>query len=166
MSTRNVGTADVIGEEYLTTPTWVVQYNPRSAQLLRRSWQGGEDFEYPNVDRHADEIHADDFILFWVSGPGAEAGVIGVGVASGVNEVRDHPKSYRDPEGPTVLRNSAEVALACVFIDPVVTRDELRRHPEFDEFDLFRMPNRPNAFPVTPEQWAIIFRRMEEVLGQ
>ncbi len=147
-------------------PVWLVQYSPRSAAALQRSWNSGEDFEYPAIDRHIDEIREDDIVLFWVSGPSKKAGVFGWGIATGVIEDLEHAKNYHDPDGPRALRDSAEVSLCCVFDEPIITRDELKQHTEFEDFDLFRMPNRPNLFTVSREQWAIILRRLEEVLGR
>ncbi len=144
---------------------WLVQYSPRTARELWLGWNAGEDFEYPNVDRHADEIREDDIVLFWVSGPGHQAGLIGFGVASGEIESLSHPRDYHKPDGPWMLRRSAEVSVCAVFDTPVTTRTELKQHPEFADFPLFRMPNRPNAFEVTGDQWAIIMRRLQEVLG-
>ncbi|MDI6910461.1 EVE domain-containing protein [Nocardioides sp.] len=147
-------------------PAWLVQYSPRSAKALQRSWNEGEDFEYPAIDRHTDEIREDDIVLFWVSGPGTESGVIGWGIASGHIEELEHAKNYNDPDGPKALRDSAEVSLCSVFDTPIITRDELKEHLAFADFDLFRMANRPNAFAVTREQWTVIFARLEEVLGR
>lgn len=145
---------------------WMVQYSPRTAGELRRDWNAGNDFEYPNVGRHADQIRANDIVLFWVFGPGDQAGVIGFGLASGEVEKLWHSKDYDKPDGPRVLRQSAEVCLCWVFDNPVMTRTELQQYNEFAKFDLFRMPNRSNAFEVTGAQWAIIMRRLQEVLGR
>lgn len=153
-------------EDLTALPAWLVQYSPRSARALQRSWNEGEDFEYPAIDRHADEIHEDDIVLFWVSGPGAESGVIGWGIATGQIEELEHAKNYNDPDGAKALRDSAEVSLCSIFDEPIITRDELKEHHAFADFDLFRMANRPNAFAVTREQWAVIFVRLEEVLGR
>lgn len=163
-STMAAGRAD--NQEDLTAlPAWLVQYSPRSARALQRSWNEGEDFEYPAIDRHADEIREDDIVLFWVSGPGRESGVIGWGIATGHTEELEHAKNYNDPAGAKALRDSAEVSLCSVFDQPIITRAELKEHPAFADFDLFRMPNRPNAFGVTREQWTVVFARLEEVLG-
>lgn len=147
-------------------PVWLFQYSPRSARALQLSWNAGEDFEYPALDRHADDIRLDDIVLFWRSGRGDTAGLIGFGVASGVIEELSHPRNYQDPDGPRALRKSAEAALCCVFDEPVITRSELKQSPEFADFDLFRMPNRANAFEVTAAQWAIVRDRIEEVMGR
>lgn len=152
-------------EDLTALPAWLVQYSPRSARALQRSWNSGDDFEYPAVDRHADEIQLDDIVLFWVSGPGVKAGIIGWGVASGNVEELEHAKDYHDPDGPRALRDSAEVAMCAVFDEPIITRTELKQHPAFADFDLFRMPNRPNAFAVSRDQWTFVLSRMEEVLG-
>ena len=151
-------------EDLGVIPTWLVQYNPRGAREFLGLWNAGDDFAYPAVDRHVTDIAENDFVLFWVSGK--DAGVIGWGIASGQSEELRHPKDYRDPDGPRALRTSAEVALCCTFDEPIITREELQRVPEFDDFDRFRMPNRPNAFEVTEPQWRVILRRLEEVLGR
>lgn len=165
MSTMSCGTTG--GREDLTAlPVWLVQYGPRSARALRRSWHEGEDFEYPAIDRHTDEIRQDDIVLFWVSGPGSRAGVIGWGIATGHVEELEHAKNYNDPDGARALRGSAEVSLCSVFDQPIITRDELKGHPAFADFDLFRMANRPNAFAVTREQWTLVLGRLTEVLGR
>jgi len=42
------------------------------------------------------------------------------------------------------------------FAEPFVARSALKGLAEFEEFELFTMPNRPNAFAVSPTQWSII----------
>lgn len=152
-------------EDLTALPAWLVQYSPRSAAALQSSWLAGEDFEYPAIDRHVDEIRQDDIILFWVSGPARKSGIIGWGIATGNIEELEHAKSYHDPEGPRALRDSAEVSICWVFDQPIITREELKRCPAFAAFDLFRMPNRPNAFVVSREQWTVFLARLEEVMG-
>lgn len=151
--------------DILSVPTWLFQYSARSTADLQSGWNAGHDLEYPPVDQHADQINEDDFILFWVSGPAKEAGIIGWGLASGHFEELEHAKNYQDPDGPRSLRTSLEVDLCTVFDAPIITRDELRRHPAFEDFDLFTMPNRSNAFTVTAEQWAVIFARIDQKLA-
>lgn len=153
-------------EDLTALPAWLVQYSPRSTRALQRSWNSGEDFEYPAIDRHVDEIRENDIVLFWVSGPSTTAGIIGWGIATGHVEELEHAKNYHDPDGPRALRDSAEVSICSVFDEPVITRDELKQHPAFADFDLFRMPNRTNAFVVSHAQWAVIFARLVEVLGR
>lgn len=153
-------------EDLTKLPTWLVQYSPRSAKALQQSWNSGEDFEYPAIDRHTDELREDDIVLFWVSGSGSESGVIGWGIASGHVEELEHAKNYNDPDGARALRDSAEVSLCSVFDQPIITRDELKEHPAFADFDLFRMANRPNAFAVTRGQWTLVLARLEQVLGR
>ena len=153
-------------QELLAVPVWLIQYSPRGAQALLRSWASGEDFEYPKTDRNVHSIREGDIVLFWVSGAGAKAGVFGFGLATGNVEKLDHAKNYKDPDGPRTQCDSAEVSLAAVFEAPVCTREELREIPAFADYDLFRMPNRPNAFAVTPEQWQVIHGRLEEVMGR
>jgi hypothetical protein len=146
-------------EDLLRTPAWVVQYNPTSAALLRGEWDAMTDEvfeeeglpETPDIARHLDEIRPGDFILFWVSGPGDGAGLYAWGNASGEVTEGDYPERWSDPDGPRV-----EVEIGDVFSEPFVTRSALKELPEFEDFELFSMPNRPNAFAVTPEQWSII----------
>lgn len=165
--TNNSPTAsDGLPEDLTVLPAWLIQYNPRSALELQHSWVEGTDTEYPAVDRNAEGIGRDDIVLFWVSGPAAKAGVFAYGVASGRVEEREHPKSYHDPDGARALRTSAEVDVADVFANPIITRAELKRLPEFADFELFRMPNRTNAFVVTRQQWAIILDRISKVSGE
>jgi hypothetical protein len=38
------------------------------------------------------------------------------------------------------------------FAEPFVARSALKGLAEFEEFELFTMPNRPNAFAVSPTQ--------------
>jgi hypothetical protein len=147
-------------------PAHLMQYDRRSADALVASWADGADFEQPAVSRRTDAISLDDLIFFWVTGTAEKAGLIGVGVASGRLLSLEHPVSYRDQQGPRVLRDSAEVALYCVFDTPVVTRADLLADPAFADFDLFAMPNRPNAFRVTAEQAALLVQRVEAVLGR
>lgn len=151
--------------DILNAPAWLFQYNPHSAANLLNAWNVGDDLEYPAIDRHADEINIDDFILFWISGPAKEAGIIGWGLASGHFQELDHAKNYQDPDGPRGLRTSLEVDLCNVFDRPIITREELKQHPAFEDFDLFAMPNRSNAFAVTAEQWVIIFARIDQKLA-
>ena len=164
-SSTMVGQTDT-DDDITALPAWLVQYSPRSAKALQRSWNSGEDFEYPAIDRHTDEIREDDIILFWVSGPSRTSGVIGWGIATGHIEELEHAKNYNDPDGAKALRDSAEVSLCSVFDQPIITRDELKEHPAFADFDLFRMANRPNAFAVTREQWTLILARLEEAMGR
>lgn len=153
-------------EDLTALPAWLVQYSPRSARALQRTWNAGEDFEYPAIDRHVDEIREGDIVAFWVSGASTKAGIIGWGIASGHVEELEHAKNYNDPDGARGLRDSAEVSICSIFDQPIITRYELKKHRAFADFDLFRMPNRPNAFAVTREQWTIILARLEEVLGR
>jgi len=151
-------------EDILRTPAWVVQYDPNSAALLREEWDSITDEEFevegfpqtPNITRHLDEIRPGDFILFWVSGPGDTAGLYAWGNASGEATEDDYPKRWSDPDGPLVQKPGMEVYVCDVFSEPFVTRSVLQALPEFKDFELFEMPNRPNAFAVTPEQWSII----------
>jgi len=168
MTTNSSTMVDQTGnrEDLTALPAWLVQYSPRSARALQRSWNEGEDFEYPAIDRHTDEIREDDIILFWVSGPTAKSGIIGWGIASGHVQELEHAKNYNDPDGAKALRESAEVSLCSVFDEPIITRNELKELQAFAGFDLFRMANRPNAFAVTREQWTIILARLTEVLGR
>lgn len=145
--------------------TVLVQLNADSARWMFRDWNRGEDFYYPAVSRHTDDIELDDLVLFWVSGPSDTAGVVGFGIATGDLPQLEHPVSYRNPDGPTTLRDSAEVAVAWVSDKAVLTRSELARHAAFTEFELFKMPNRPNAFAVTDEQSAVVLDRLKSVLG-
>ncbi|MGQ2912113.1 EVE domain-containing protein [Aeromicrobium sp.] len=168
MTSTNPRTAVLSGgdnTDILDMPTWLFQYSPRSAKDLQNGWEAGAELDYPALDRHADEIKMDDFVLFWVSGPAKEAGIIGWGLASGHLEERDHAKNYHDPDGPRSLRASLEVNLCSVFDRPIITREELKQHPVFEDFDLFAMPNRSNAFTVTAEQWAVIFARIDQKLA-
>ncbi|GAB3862579.1 hypothetical protein GCM10028801_28320 [Nocardioides maradonensis] len=164
--TLTQGSTDAAIKQYAATPAWLVQYAPASADSLLRRWEAGEDFEYPAVNRHSDDIRLDHFVIFWRSGASDTAGVVGWGVTSGVVEEREHARSYHEPDGPRALRDSVEVALACVFDEPILTRAEMKQLPEFADFELFQMPNRPNAFAVSRAQWGVILRRLEEVLGR
>ena len=151
-------------EDLLKTPAWIVQYNPTSAAWLREEWDAITDEEFeeegleetPDMARHLDEIRPGDFILFWVSGPGDTAGLYAWGNASGEVTECDYPKRWSDPDGPRVRKTGMHVQVGDVFSEPFVTRSALKEFPEFKDFELFRMPNRPNAFAVTPEQWSII----------
>lgn len=151
-------------EDLLKTPAWVVQYDPTSAALLREEWDAITDEEFdeeglpetPDIARHLDEIRPGDFILFWVFGPGDSAGLYAWGNASGEVSEHDYPKHWSDPDGPVARKTGMEVQIGAVFPEPFVTRTALKQHREFDDFELFTMPNRPNAFAVTPEQWSII----------
>lgn len=163
----SISESDLVGipEDLTELPAWLVQYSPRSAHGLRRRWNEGEDTEDPAVDRHLGDIGLDHIILFWVSGHAKRAGIIGWGITSGLVRELDHAKSYHDPDGPRAQRTSAEVEVCEVFDTPIITRHELKKLPEFGGFELFRMPNRSNAFAVTRQQWAIILDRIEMVMG-
>lgn len=158
--------SDGLPEDLTELPAWLIQYNPRSTLALQRSWVAGDDVQDPPVDRYAADFGADHIILFWVSGPADKAGVIGWGITSGLIQDVDHPRSYHDPDGPRAMRTSVEVEVCDVFADPIITRAELKRLPEFADFELFQMPNRSNAFAVTRQQWAIILDRIEQVSGE
>lgn len=151
-------------EDLLKTPAWVVQYSAGSAVLLRQEWAAtsdeeddGEGFvETPAISRSLDEIRPGDFVLFWISGPADSAGFYAWGNASGEVTERDYPKDWSDPDGPRVRKTGMEVEMGNVFSKAFVTRTVLQQFPEFESFELFVMPNRANAFAVTPAQWSII----------
>jgi predicted RNA-binding protein with PUA-like domain len=151
-------------EDLLNTPAWIVQYKPASVALLREEWDFITDeeldeeglSEVPDVSRHLDEIRRGDFILFWIAGPGNSAGLYAYGNATGEVIQGRYPKRWSDPDGEQVTKSGMEVLVSNVLEEPFVTRTTLKALPEFADFELFRMPNRPNAFAVTPEQWSII----------
>lgn len=103
-------------------------------------------------ERHRDEIALGDLVFLWVHGPRDTAGVFGVGLVSGEPMLRDHARSYTDPEGPRSERWSVEVVVISVFREPIVRRGQLKNDARFEDFELFVMPRRTSAFAVTPEQ--------------
>ena len=157
-------------EDFLKVPAWVVQYKSDSAATLREEWNTIPDEEFdeiglaevPDVSRHLDDIRPGDIILFWIAGPGDSAGIYAWGQATGEIIQGNYPKRWSEPDGQQVLKSGMEVLISNVFEKPFVTRTALKACREFDDFDLFRMPNRPNAFAVSPEQWSIILDHLTD----
>lgn len=151
-------------DDLLQASAWVMQYKPNAAALLQqeRNTITDEEFdddgllETPAIARHLDEIRSGDFILFWMCGPGDTAGLYAWGNASGEATERDYPRDWSDLDGPSERKTAMEVWIGEVFAQPFLTRSALKQLPEFDDFELFEMPNRANAFAVTPQQWSII----------
>lgn len=148
----------------IRTPAWLVQYKPYSAEDLRARWDEaaeGIDFpETPHVGRRIDEMRVGDFVLFWVSGSDDTAGGFAWGNVSGEPSEHDYPADWNDPDGPVVQKPGLEVLIADVFDEPFVTRAALKAIPEFEDFDVFGMPNASNVFRVTSAQWEILFHRL------
>ncbi len=155
---------DLNRNDLLKVSAWVVQYKPNMAALLQEEWEAITDEEFddeglletPAIARHLDEIRSGDFILFWVCGPGDTAGLYAWGNAFGEVTERDYPRNWSDLDGPSERKTAMEVWIGEVFAQPFLTRSALKQLPEFDDFELFEMPNRTNAFAVTPQQWSII----------
>lgn len=147
-------------------PAWLVQFDPFEAEELKNDWRNGQQFAYPAVNRNTHAIAAGDLVYFWVYGLEGASGIYGVGVATGRVMQRPHAKNYRDPDGPRALRDSVEVDLDRFLREPILTRIEMKADPVFAAFDLFKMPNRPNAFTVTREESAVVLARMEQVMGR
>lgn len=151
-------------EDALRTSAWLVQYKPSSAEELRMEWNAtteeDEVCESPNIGRRIDEIGLGDFVVFWVSGPGDSAGAFAWGNASGDPDEFEYPKDWNDPLGPRVKKPGMEVLVGDVFEERFISRSDLKDFPEFQDFELFTMPNATNVFRVTPAQWKIIFHRL------
>lgn len=142
------------------------QFNPTSANDLFLDYEAGEEVWWVNIDRNTDKVAFDNLVFFWVSGAPHKAGIVGVGVASGEFDELEHPVSYQDPEGPPRLRTSTQVALAWVDDKPILTRAEMKGLDLFTDFELFKMPNRQNAFEVDSRQAEFILDRIKAVIGE
>jgi hypothetical protein len=141
---------------------WLVQFHVEEAvEAITDFIDHGHDLTYPAVSRHLEGVSVGDPIVFWVLGPGQSAGVFGFGVVTGPVEDLEHPVSYREPTGRRTNRPSLPVRVTSMFDHVVVPRSALRTLPAFADFELFRMPNRPNLFEVTGPQMTLMVKLTE-----
>lgn len=140
------------------------QFNAATAKNLYLDCESGVESWWVNIDRNTDAMELEGLVFVWVSGPSDKAGIIGFGVASGEFDERDHPASYNNPQGPRRQRLSTEIFWAWVGQDPVVTRADIKTLDLFADFDLFKMPNRQNAFAVNGAQASFIIDRLKAVM--
>lgn len=142
-----------------TMRTWIIQLHPPQVDYLVDLWREGDCVYTPAVDRHLLDVRVGDVVLFWVTGRKGQAGVFGGGRVTNSLLETEHHRDYADPDSPIVVRTSIEVRPEFVKDWVMVTRPELQALEGFsrDEFELFKMPRRPNAFAVSPEQHEVIF---------
>jgi hypothetical protein len=153
-------------ERIITKRSHLLQFNRTTLGNLLADYDAGVDSWWVNVDRNADRFHFDDLVFLWVSGPADKAGIVGCGVASGDFKEMEHPASYQEPARGRKLRLSTEIFWAWVGDTPVLTRAEMKPLGLFADFELFTMPNRPNAFTVNWAQAEFIVDRIKAVIGE
>ncbi|GAB3077760.1 EVE domain-containing protein [Pedococcus soli] len=136
---------------------WLVQFHvEEAAEAIADFVDDGIDLTYPAVSRHLEHVSVGDVVVFWVAGTGKRAGVYGYGTVAGPVQEREHPVSYGDPHGPRTKRPSVPVTITSMFDHVVIRRTDIKGLPAFADFELFRMPNRPNLFEVTAAQMALM----------
>lgn len=153
--------------DHTQLPAWLIQYDAAEVAEVKSDWDAGrnDDVVHPAINRHTDRIEWDDLIFVWRAGAGNKAGIVGLGLAGNI-DAREHAKNYQDPEGPRALRDTLDVQLVWFTDQPVLTRTDLKKNAAFADFELFRMPNRPNAFAVSDAQRDFIIARLQEVIGK
>lgn len=139
--------------------TWIIQVHRPEAINLVESLQAGDAYFTTPIDRHLLDVRVGDVVLLWVTGRGSAAGIFGAGWVTDSMVMAEHRRDYGDAGSPRVLRPSIEVFLEFAKDWVMISRPELRAREGFDaaDFELFTMPNRPNAFAVNEPQHRVIF---------
>lgn len=139
---------------------WLFQFDQSEAAAMAADGKGID--ATPPADRHTFDIRVGDSAFYWVMGPGNSAGVFGGGIIEETGLVLPHSRDYGDPSSPESLRPSVRIDTLFVKDWPLVTREQLRELPCFEEgFELFAMANRQGAFSMTPEQGEVILDLLE-----
>ena len=143
--------------------TWLFQMDQDYADDARADAESGVERWILPVGRHQDEILPGDLVLLWQMGPKATAGLSGSGHVHEVGLDAVRPHDWTDRTGPEQTSQAVEVELLTVLPDLLLTRPEMKAGKEFSDgsFDLFKMAQRANPFPVEGAHLA----RMGELLA-
>ena len=141
----------------MTCRAWLIQF---LEQGVVDEYLDPTDVVWPAVSRFQADIAAGDRVVLWAAGAGDTAGVFAVGVVDGAVEEVDHAADYRDPGGKRRMRPSMPVRYTHFFDERRISRAELKADPVFDGFSLFRRANQQNPFPLTDEQWDVVWSRV------
>ena len=131
---------------------WLFQMSAEYAEDCLADFEDGQAWILP-LSRYTADVKPGDLALLWRMGPGDTAGLFGYGIVTDSDLSASRPKDWADPDGPERLSPAVEADLMFVAPQLLLTRPELKQWPEFtrDRFDLFKMAQRPNAFPVEAE---------------
>lgn len=133
------------------------------------AWDGVRNFQARNLLR--DEIKVGDGVLFYHSSVNIPAIV---GLARVVREGYPDPTAWDPksehfdpksrPENPVWFMVDVQYAAD---VQPPVTRDDLKAHPELSKMGVLRRGNRLSVMPVAAEEWRAILklRGLKDPLG-
>lgn len=141
------------GSDEAVRRCWLFQMSAEQAANCLADFEDDQEAWILPLSRYIDDVNPDDLVLLWRMGPGDTAGIFGYGIVTESGVKAQRPKDWADPDGPERLSPAVEADLVFVAPQLLLTRPELKRWPEFtrDRFDLFKMAQRPNAFPVEAE---------------
>ena len=143
--------------------TWLFQMSKDYAEDARADAEAGVARWIMPIGRHEDQVLPGDLVLLWEMGPKATAGLFGCGLVYEVGVDALRPRDWENRTGPEKSSEAVEIEFLAVVPGLLLTRPELKETKEFSDgsFDLFKMAQRANPFPVESAHLA----RMGELLA-
>jgi 5-methylcytosine-specific restriction protein B len=126
---------------------WIFQANPAKFDLVRHlANKRPGDLDHWIVTRYDDEMHADDGVFLWLSGP--HAGIYAEGTLTGSPTPTSGPNEFTGGDKPT---HRVEFRYERIFTEPLL-RPVIIADPLLAKLQVVRQPQGTN-FRVDLEQW-------------
>ncbi len=125
------------------------------------AWYGVRNYQARNFMR--DQMRIGDGVLFYHSNckPAGIAGIARVSSVAYPDATQFNPNNkYFDPKATQEQPRWFNVDVQLVRKIPLISLDELRKHPELARMRTLQRGNRLSITPVDPDEWAFILEKL------